>query len=331
MRMPHDPFLKSRADGGILQPCFPCRRSRSGIATMSSSSPKTSTSSTAPNEQTTPQHDGDAHAQTHIGQPADSAPLPRARRRRWPLIVGLVVLAAAFGDRRSVDSRGAEHGFDRRCLRQRSRDVRRAARCRPGSACARRRQQRRPQGRPARRTRSGAVSGAGQYRPGRRHGGEGRSRGRAGVGARQRRIDAELAIRLGACDRRRGRQESRRSSCESQRSNRRRRRSPRPKPTTTATSRWSRAAPSRSRIWTPTPRRCWSPRRKCKRRCRRFIEIRVSLGLPPQPETGDDLTQVPADLNQNVFVRSRGTGEADAGGRGAGRHRFVQSNRRGRW
>ena len=28
-------------------------------------------------------------------------------------------------------------------------------------------------------------------------------------------------------------------------------------------------------------------------------EIRVALGLPPQPEKGQDLTQVPADLNQN--------------------------------
>ena len=28
-------------------------------------------------------------------------------------------------------------------------------------------------------------------------------------------------------------------------------------------------------------------------------EIRVALGLPPQPEKGEDLTQVPADLNQN--------------------------------
>lgn len=28
-------------------------------------------------------------------------------------------------------------------------------------------------------------------------------------------------------------------------------------------------------------------------------EIRVSLGLPPQPESGDDLTKVPEDLNQN--------------------------------
>lgn len=28
-------------------------------------------------------------------------------------------------------------------------------------------------------------------------------------------------------------------------------------------------------------------------------EIRVALGLPPQPEKGDDLTQVPPDLNQN--------------------------------
>ena len=28
-------------------------------------------------------------------------------------------------------------------------------------------------------------------------------------------------------------------------------------------------------------------------------EIRVALGLPPQPEKGEDLTQIPADLNQN--------------------------------
>ncbi len=27
-------------------------------------------------------------------------------------------------------------------------------------------------------------------------------------------------------------------------------------------------------------------------------QVRVALGLPPKPETGDDLTQVPPDLDQ---------------------------------
>ena len=48
-------------------------------------------------------------------------------------------------------------------------------------------------------------------------------------------------------------------------------------------------------------------------------QIRVALGLPPKPEKGDDLTEVPADLDQNVFVGAGSAGEVDAGGGGAGR------------
>jgi membrane fusion protein, multidrug efflux system len=55
-----------------------------------------------------------------------------------------------------------------------------------------------------------------------------------------------------------------------------------------------------------------------------IYQIRVSLGLPPKPPSGDDLAEVPPDLDQTFSTVTGGPGEADSGGRGARRHHFVQ-------
>ena len=52
-------------------------------------------------------------------------------------------------------------------------------------------------------------------------------------------------------------------------------------------------------------------------------QIRVSLGLPAQPETGGDLTEVPEDLDQTFLFGPRGAGETDSSRGATWRQRFV--------
>ena len=48
----------------------------------------------------------------------------------------------------------------------------------------------------------------------------------------------------------------------------------------------------------PTRRRCSVAQAQVQEALQAVYEVRVSLGLPPQPESGTDLTKVPDDLNQ---------------------------------
>ena len=52
-------------------------------------------------------------------------------------------------------------------------------------------------------------------------------------------------------------------------------------------------------------------------------QIRVALGLPPKPEKGDDLTEVPKDLNQTFSFGAGSAGEIVAGCGGAGRGGII--------
>ena len=80
--------------------------------------------------------------------------------------------------------------------------------------------------------------------------------------------------------------------------NRRKRRSPRPRPTTTAYKPLVATGAVTKRISISAQRSDDRRQGQVEEALQGVYQIRVSLGLPPKPETGDDLTQVPADLDQ---------------------------------
>ncbi len=62
---------------------------------------------------------------------------------------------------------------------------------------------------------------------------------------------------------------------------------------------WRPAGASARKISTSAGRRSRSMRRQSSRPCRQSMRSRVGLGLPAEPPKGHDLTEVPADLDQN--------------------------------
>ena len=131
-------------------------------------------------------------APSHTGKPAEttspaSAALPAGPSgwRRILVIAAIVVGVLAAGVFRGAgDHFGLQHDLDRRRLRERPRDVRRAARAGQVLEGAGRRQQPREEGRPAGAARSGAVPDHGRDQAGGRGGGRGEPGGgqRAGAG-----------------------------------------------------------------------------------------------------------------------------------------------------
>ena len=151
-----------------------------------------------------------------------------------------------------------------------------------------------------------------------------RSCRRPGIRPRQRRADAQPAVRPGARHRRRRRQnrhiEASRCHAAIEKGVAQQGAS-RLRPQQAARRH---RAPSRSRRWTPTPRRGSSPKPKSKKHCRRSTKRASRSACRPRPPTGDDLTAGAGRPQSNVFGRSRSPGEADAGGRRPRRQRFVQ-------
>ena len=205
------------------------------------------------------------------------------------LIEGIPWIITALTDR-----------LHRRRLRERARDLCRAAGGRPGRARAGGRQQSRAQGRPARAARQGAVPGPGRHRPGRGGGGAGRSRRRAG-----RRCAGSEGLarsqRFNLATRRSRTSTTRSPSCvaESPRCNPRRRRSPEPEPTTIGSGRWSSKGPCRSRSSTPPPKPCRWRRRRLEKAQQDVYQIRAALGLPRQTrQRATTSPRFPPDLDQ---------------------------------
>ena len=249
---------------------------------------------------------------------------PAGRRRIWRLLAALVLLvvAAVLGFPRVREALTTVSTDDAYVNGHVTFVAPRVAG--PGRARAGRRQQPRPQGRPARPTRQGALPDQVRHRPGRRRRRPGGSRRRPGPGrgpswARRR------AARFNLAARHRRRQQPDRPAPRSGRHARIAEGDarPRPRPTTTAPCRWSRPARSPQRIRSPQGGPA-SPRPRSRRRCRPSTRSASRWACRRSPRRRRPRAG-PARSRSDLLLRPPGPGRTHPG-RLAARRRPSRSN-----